>query len=302
MSRSHHRRPRGFTLVELLVVIGIIAILMALLTPAVMWAVNAARRTRMGVEIAALAEAVEKYKTAKGDYPPNFRDVQAFIRHLRRAYPKMAPNEFKSFFQVDAMNNLVLDAAGNPQWRTTSGFPLDEGESLVFWLAGTRNDPLYPFGLSGGANSAFQTYYEFDQRRLMSPDGDVWPSCHSAYAKDTYYLYMDSRSYDELLMRNAGNTAFVNTGAFAEGVTTNTVRPYVADTTAATYPPPTLAIINPTTFQIVTAGQDGEFGIDPATAAPTAWKGFPGGQNYEPADRDNITNFSEGRTLEDHIP
>jgi hypothetical protein len=54
----------------------------------------------------------------------------------------------------------------------------------------------------------------------------------------------------------------------------------------------------PTTFQIICAGQDGEFGLDPAT--PGA-KFFPQGGNYSPADRDNMTSFSEGRRLQDFI-
>jgi len=74
-------------------------------------------------------------------------------------------------------------------------------------------------------------------------------------------------------------------------------RPYFTDAG-----PP--SFVNPTSFQILCAGQDGDWGnSDPAD--PNLWaglKGFPGGQNYTPADRDNIANFSEGRTLEDHLP
>jgi len=154
MSRTSHRRPRGFTLVELLVVLGIIALLMALLTPAVMWGINAARRTRMGVEIAALADAIEKYKLSTGDYPPSFRDSNAVLRHIRMRYPKIAPSEFNAVF--------------TPAGIVRPAMQLDEGEALVFWLSRTRNNPTYPFGLTGGSPSdGYKTYYEFDARRLV---------------------------------------------------------------------------------------------------------------------------------------
>jgi type II secretion system protein G len=308
MSRPHSRVHRGFTLVELLVVLGIIAMLVALLTPAVMWAINAARRARMSVEIAQLADAVEKYKQKVGDYPPNFRDYPAFIRHIRTRYPKIDMAHLNNFVGM-----VWRDNSNNPYSLTNpppaGTIPLvDEGEALVFWLYGTRNDPRFPFGFGGGLNSPFQRYYEFDERRLVMLDTDPFPSFRSAYAKDTFYLYLDSRSYDEL----TSDFTVPSTGAHAEladeyadfaAITHEQVtRPYATDV------PPSLPAspvpMNATSFQILCAGQDGEWGnVDPATgAAATALKFFNGGLNYLPGDRDNITNFSNGRTLEDNIP
>ena len=75
------------------------------------------------------------------------------------------------------------------------------------------------------------------------------------------------------------------------------MRPYWSDNTgngtttstdiATRYKP-----INPTTFQIICAGQDGEFGHDRVRHRREV---FPSGNNYIEADKDNITNFSGGK-------
>src|SRR5208337_2130636 len=65
------RGPRGFTLVELLVVILILAVLITLLLPALNFAVSTAKNAAVGGEINQLAQALASFKAKYGDYPPS---------------------------------------------------------------------------------------------------------------------------------------------------------------------------------------------------------------------------------------
>ena len=63
---------RGFTLVELLVVIGLISLLVALLLPAVLASRNTARRSACSNHLKQIGLAVHNFQTAVGIFPPSF--------------------------------------------------------------------------------------------------------------------------------------------------------------------------------------------------------------------------------------
>src|SRR4051794_38088896 len=64
-----HRRRAGFTLIEILVAIGIIVLLMSLAAPVIMSSYRRARAVKTAADLQAIAAGLEAYRLDFGDYP-----------------------------------------------------------------------------------------------------------------------------------------------------------------------------------------------------------------------------------------
>ncbi len=75
------RGQRGFTLIELMVVIVILGILAGLIIPRIMGRPDEARRAKARIQIESLETALKLYKLDNGHYPSTEQGLQALVQH-----------------------------------------------------------------------------------------------------------------------------------------------------------------------------------------------------------------------------
>lgn len=112
-SRSAFTRSRGFTLIEVMVVIVILGVLAALVVPKVMSRPDEARVVAAKQDISAIMQALKLYKLDNRRYPSAEQGLQALVTKPAAA---PVPDNWKSY-----LDKLPVDPWGKPYQYVTPG-------------------------------------------------------------------------------------------------------------------------------------------------------------------------------------
>jgi prepilin-type N-terminal cleavage/methylation domain-containing protein len=297
ISNRQGRTIRGFTLVEVLVVIAIIGILVGLLVPAIMAAQVRARQTVVKTEMQQIAMAIENLKSSVGQYPPDgtsTTDMQQYCKaRWGRVYWAATANYGATPPQVP-FPTITPDTA------------------LCFWLGGAQDsdnvagaapnfigfsaNPQNPF--DGSASRVAATY---DFPRDTAPLRVVWPGATSGLPAITTTT---PPVYWNLYQCFPPNRKDPSSGTYAPYLYLKAVAgSYNGDIQAGTnktspYKDASGAFINPQSFQLLCPGLDGQYGSYTGGKFPS----YPGGTNYDQTNGlDDMTNFTNGSIVGDDV-
>ena len=105
MKNNIKRRQTGFTLLELLVVLGIIAMLAGLVGPQVMKHMGESKVKAAKVQIEDLAQTLDMYKLDVGSYPTSEQGLNALIENPGDVQRWNGPYLRKAKVPLDPWNN-----------------------------------------------------------------------------------------------------------------------------------------------------------------------------------------------------
>jgi general secretion pathway protein G len=108
MNRHLGKNQRGFTLIEILVVVTILGILAAVVVPRILERPEQARRTKATVDIKGIEESLGLFKLDNGFYPSTEQGLQALV-------VKPQTGRIPSRYPEDAyLKKTPVDPWGNP--------------------------------------------------------------------------------------------------------------------------------------------------------------------------------------------
>lgn len=147
-------RKIGFTLIELIVVMGVLAVLLSILIPAIQACREAARRTQCQNNLAQISIALHNYNMTFGVLPPGCVNATGPINNAEDGYhaswlvqllPMVEQNAL--YDQIDPLTSVYSTA--NAVVRATE-FPMLICPSSGYWESPTTLPPTSYAGSTGG--------------------------------------------------------------------------------------------------------------------------------------------------------
>jgi len=125
-SKARMNSSRGFTLIEVMIVVVILAILAGIIVPRIMGRPEEARRTKAAVDIKGIEQALNLYKLDNGSYPTTEQGLEALVK---KPETKPVPNKWK---EGGYLAKIPTDPWGRPYQYLSPG---EHGDFDIFSYA-----------------------------------------------------------------------------------------------------------------------------------------------------------------------
>jgi len=263
--------------------------------------------------------------------------MRAFPRYNPGTFSNTPASSYARL-QQDFATLGVYSGAGT---SNTKAYP---DRALVFWLSGFSADPTSPFTGAGARTPFFQfdqtrlinmttaggAVAQGQPASTAPATGNMWipyigqVAYVPKYGNGAPFAYIDNGHYGQLPGTAGSSFSYIASNVYTTGSASATIStfnmnnttgtsigvltPYVQDLQSiGTYSSSNVTayqFCNPTTFQIIAASQDGEFGTPIGVAGFAHGRLYPSGSGYsaDGSETDNVANFCDKARLGDAIP
>jgi prepilin-type N-terminal cleavage/methylation domain-containing protein len=187
---THRSQRRGFTLVELLVVIAIIAVLIALLVPAVQKVRDAAARMQCGNNLKQIGLALQDYHAAFGCLPPG-------VARYGTGQPSNA-TYWSCFILPYADQDVLFETiplVQTPDWTQGSYVIAAQDQLSVFRCPATTDLLTYHTSSGGNIFNRYAISYAAVTSGSLSNPASLWGAAESIYNCDDG-IHVDSGGFN----------------------------------------------------------------------------------------------------------
>ena len=122
------RRPRGFTLIELIVVLAIIGLLVSLVAPHYAGRVKRAEETVLREDLMLMRDALDKYFADAGQYPDTLQDLvsKRYLRNVPADPITQSASTWTIIAPADPGKGSVYDVKSGAKGTGSNGKPYAE--------------------------------------------------------------------------------------------------------------------------------------------------------------------------------